>query len=93
MYKITDYTFKKAKEIGVKVQPSTRKNKKIDVYDIKNGDYITSVGQKGYNDYPTYIKEKGLKYANARKEQFYNRFGDKVNKPKSDAFYASKLLW
>ncbi len=91
MYKITDYTFKKAKQLGVTVKSSKKKNKKLDVYE--DGKYITSIGQKGYKDYPTYIEEKGRDYANVRREQFYNRFGDKVNKPNSNAFYSAKLLW
>ena len=91
MYKITDYTFKKAKQLGVTVKPSKKKNKKLDVYE--DGKYITSIGQKGYKDYPTYIEEKGKDYANIRREQFYNRFGDKVNNPNSNAFYSAKLLW
>eukprot|EP01038_Epipyxis_sp_PR26KG_P016034 gene16034-21762_t len=50
--------------MGVEIKPSKSKNKKIDVY--KNNNKIASVGAIGYNDYPTYIKEKGLEYANKR---------------------------
>jgi hypothetical protein len=32
MYNITNYTYKKAKKLGVKIKPSTNKTKKIDVY-------------------------------------------------------------
>jgi hypothetical protein len=32
VYKITKYTYKKAKQLGVKVVPSKNKTKKIDVY-------------------------------------------------------------
>jgi hypothetical protein len=92
MYKITDYTLKQAKKLGVSVEPSKKKKKKLDVYD-NNGKYITSIGQKGYKDYPTYIQENGKDYANVRREQFYSRFGDKVHKPNSNAFYSAKLLW
>jgi hypothetical protein len=56
MYQITDYTYQQAKKLGVEVKPSTDKKKKIDV--IKNGNKIASVGAIGYNDYPTYIKER-----------------------------------
>jgi len=60
MYKITEYTKARAKELGVTVKPSTNKNKKIDVY--KSGIKIASVGginQDGtpYMDYPNYIKK------------------------------------
>ena len=32
MYQITNYSYLKAKELGVDIYPSNRKNKKIDVY-------------------------------------------------------------
>jgi hypothetical protein len=31
MYKITDYSYKKVREMGVEIKPSKSKNKKIDV--------------------------------------------------------------
>lgn len=33
-YKITSYTLKKAKKLGVTVKPSTSKLKKIDVFNV-----------------------------------------------------------
>jgi hypothetical protein len=57
MYKIKDYSYKKAKELGVEIKPSKIKNKKIDV--IKQGKIIASIGDKNYKDYPTYIQDKG----------------------------------
>ena len=71
MYKITKYTKDKAKEIGVIVKPSKLKNKKIDVY--FKGHKIASIGDIRYKDYPTYIKEKGLEYANKRRKLYYKR--------------------
>ena len=57
MYNITNYTYKKAKKLGLTVKPSKNKTKKIDVY--KKGVKIASVGANGMNDYPTYIKKCG----------------------------------
>ena len=54
MYNITQYTKNQAKELKVKVKPSSNKNKKIDVF--KDGKKIASVGSIGYLDYPSYIK-------------------------------------
>lgn len=93
MYIITDYTKEQAKKLGVEVKLSTKKNKKIDIYDKKDGQYITSVGQLGYKDYPTYIKENGKEYADKRREAFYKRFGKKAEKPYTNAYYSAKLLW
>jgi len=62
MYKITEYTKDKAKQLNVIVKPSQNPNKKIDVFNLK-GDKLASVGAVGYMDYPTYIKAKGKDYA------------------------------
>jgi hypothetical protein len=71
MYRITDYTKKKAKEIGVEVKPSTNPKKKIDIF--KDGIFIHSVGFFGMKDFPTYIREKGQAYADKRRELYYIR--------------------
>ena len=93
MYKITEYTKDQADELGVVVKPSTKKNKKIDIFDKRDGQYITSVGQLGYMDYPTYLKQYGRQIADKRREAYYKRFGKKAEKPNTNAFYAAKLLW
>lgn len=93
MYKITEYTKEQAKKLNVEVKPSKRKNKKIDVFDKKDGKYLASVGQLGYKDYGVYLKEKGKEYANERREMFYKRFGKNVDKPNTNTFYSAKLLW
>ena len=55
MYQIQPYSFTQAKKQNVIIKPSTRKNKKIDVYD-KSNKFITSIGQLGYKDFPSYLK-------------------------------------
>ena len=65
MYHITEYTYNQAKKLGVDIKPSAKKGKKIDVF--KNGKLVASVGQLGAYDFPSYIKEKGLEYANERR--------------------------
>jgi hypothetical protein len=65
---------------------------KLDIYD-KNGEYITSCGAYGYKDYPTYIKERGLEYANRRRELYKIRHNkDRIVKG-SRGYYADQLLW
>ena len=48
MYHILPYTIARAKRLGVIVQPSTSKGKKIDVF--KDGKKIASIGAIGYGD-------------------------------------------
>jgi hypothetical protein len=67
-YTITNYTKQQAKKLGVIVQPSSVKGKKIDVF--KNGKKVASVGAIGYLDYPTYLKEKGKVYADSRRKLY-----------------------
>jgi hypothetical protein len=86
-YTITDYTKKRAKEIGVDVRPSTHEGKKIDVY--KDGEYIDSIGAVGYYDYPTYMKEKGKEYAEERKRLYHIRH----TKDTQGELLARWLLW
>ena len=56
---MTKNTYKQSKKLGYTIKPSTNKTKKIDVF--KKGEKIASVGAYGMNDYPTYIKTKGIK--------------------------------
>ena len=91
MYQITNYTYQQAKKLGVDVKPSTDKKKKIDV--IKNGYKIASVGAIGYKDYPTYMKEKGLIYANERRKLYKIRHSRDRQKVGSNGYFADKLLW
>jgi hypothetical protein len=91
MYKITEYTRKKAFKLKLEVKQSKLKSKKIDVY--KNGVKIASIGAKGYKDYPTYIKEKGLKYANKRRKLYKIRHNKTRGKKWSNSWLADQLLW
>ena len=91
MYKITKYTLKRAKKLGLIVKPSTNKTKKIDVYkdDVK----IASVGANGMNDYPTYIQTRGLKYAKTRRRLYRKRHEKDRHVKRSNGWLADKLLW
>ena len=93
MYKITEYTKARAKELGVTVKPSKTKGKMIDVF--KDGIKIASVGGIGYMDYPTYIKTKGLEYANERRRLYLKRHTnpDIKDGKKTPSYYAKVLLW
>ena len=88
-YKITDYSYQKAKQLNVDIKPSTNKNKKIDVF--KNNKKIASIGSINYLDYPNFIKKKGLEYANQRKKLYKLRHKKDLNS--KNGFYANKILW
>jgi hypothetical protein len=90
VYKITLYSYKKAEENDLNIVPSKKKNKKIDVY--KNGEYIASIGDVRYNDYPTYIKNDGKQYADERRKLYYKRHNANSSKYSADNL-AKLILW
>lgn len=91
MYSITNYTYKKAKKLGLRVKPSSNKTKKIDVY--KNNKKIASIGANGMNDYPTYIGKQGLKFAKTRRRLYKKRHNKDRHKKWTNGWLAYKLLW
>jgi len=91
MYNILPYTYKKAKDLGVDVYPSKNKKYKLDVF--KNNSFLFSVGASGYKDYPTYIQEKGLEYANQRRTLYKKRHQKDRTVIGSRGWYADNLLW
>ena len=90
-YSITNYTYKKAKQLGVCVKPSTNKTKKIDVF--KKGKKIASVGAYGMNDYPTYMKKNGPAFAKTRRRLYKMRHEKDRHQKGSRGWFADKLLW
>ena len=90
-YTITDYTLQRAKQMKVTVQLSQQKNKKIDVF--KKGVKIATIGDSRYKDFPTYVIENGIEFANNRKRLYYMRHKKDIEKLNSNGFYAAKLLW
>lgn len=90
-YKIQNYTKLQADKLGVIVKPSTKKNKKIDVF--KSGKKIASIGAIGYKDYPTYLKTKGKEYADERRRLYKIRHNNDRLVKNSNGYYADKLLW
>ena len=90
-YKITKYTYRQAKKLGVSVKPSKNKTKKIDVF--KKDRKIATVGAYGMNDFPTYMIKRGVKYAKTRRRLYKIRH-EKDRKTKwTTGWFADKLLW
>ena len=93
MYKISRYSYIAAKKLGIHIIPSHNKKKKIDVLDYY-GNYITSIGSYGMNDYEIYLKKKyGVNYANERRRLYQLRHKKDMNRLGSAGYYANILLW
>ena len=95
-YKIKPLQFEKAKKLLVEIKPSTRKNKKIDVF--KKGEKIASIGGvypsgKFYGDYATYRQNEGLEVANKKRKSYRARHDGEQKKIGSPGFYSWYILW
>lgn len=95
-YKIQPYTLRQADRLGVTVQPSTVKGKKIDVF--KSGKKVASVGALGYGDYPTFAAlERSGKvpagFAESRRKAYKSRHEKNRKRKGTAGFYADQLLW
>ena len=96
MYEITEYSKLKAKQLGVEIKPSTRKDKKLDVF--RNDKKIASIGGRKkngefYKDFPTHKKEKGLEYAKERRRLYKERHEKDRHKKGTAGYYADQILW
>jgi len=60
---------------------------------FKDGYKIASIGAAGMNDYPTYIRTKGIKYANERKHLYKVRHKNDRNVKNTNGWYGDKILW
>ena len=100
-YSITTYTKNRARQLGVIVKSSTNKGKKLDVFKkVKHkttGEMkllkVASIGALGMNDYPTFMKTKGLEFANKRRKAYRSRMAKNIAVVGSAGYYAGKLLW
>jgi len=92
MYDILPYTKNQAKKIGVKILPSRKKDKKIDVF-TKDNDYICSVGALGYGDFPTFRKQYGSAFADNKRRLYKMRHEKDRHKVGSRGWFADQLLW
>ena len=92
LYTIKPYSYKRAEDLGVKIKPSHKDFKKIDVFDY-HGNYICSIGDIRYEDYPTYIETNGKHYADERRKLYRIRHKKEKNVLGSAGYYAYNLLW
>jgi len=89
MYKITNYSRKQAKRLGVVIRLSKNTKKKIDVY--KKNKLLCSVGNVNYNNYPTHMIKRGKSYAKSRRRLY--RIRHSKDRKKGCGFYADQILW
>jgi hypothetical protein len=100
-YKITQYSRDKIQELNSKlntsdfsIKLSEDPNKKLDVYLREKK--ITSIGDINLLDYPSFIEERGIEFANKRRDAFYSRFKrlpDIKDGEITPMFWSRWILW
>jgi len=95
-YKITPYSYKQAKRLGVEIQPSSVSGKKIDVF--KNSKKVASIGAIGYKDFPTYkeLEKKGIYpigHAEKRRKLYKIRHNSTRKIKNTPSYYSDQILW
>jgi len=91
-YRIKPYSYAQAKKLGVSIKPSSRKGKKIDVFN-RQGEKLASIGALGMGDYPTFMQLKGKEFAEARRKAYKSRHAkDRVVRGTA-GYYADRILW
>ena len=91
-YIITQYSYDKAKQLNLIIKQSKNKGKKIDVYTINN-DFLHSIGDIRYNDYPSYLLIYNKQYADERKRLYNIRHQKNINIVNSKQYLSANLLW
>jgi len=96
MYVISEYSKNQAARLKVQILPSTRKNKKIDVY--KDGEYVASIGDSRYYDLPHYMRgERQGQYpkgtAKRARYLYWKRHAKDIAVEGSPGWLAANLLW
>ena len=91
-YLITQYSYDQAKKLNLIIKSSKNKNKKIDVYNISD-EFINSIGDIRYNDYPSYLSTYNKQYADERKRLYHIRHQKNINVINSKQYLAANLLW
>ena len=76
---------RRASKLGVTVRRSTRKHKKLDVFD-KRGRKLASIGDVRYSDY--------LQHGDAERRRRYKARHEKTRHKKgSPSYFADRILW
>ena len=91
LYHIKPIQKLQARRLGVIIQPSIRGNYKIDIYNKKN-EYITSIGDKRYEDYASYAEKEGFEVADRRRELYMKRHKTDSQVEGTRGWFAAKIL-
>ena len=92
LYHLRPYHKLKARQLGVIIRPSPKAPYKIDVF-TKEGEYITSIGDKKYKDFIIYAEEEGFDVAERKQALYRKRHKVDSQVEGSRGYYSSRILW
>ena len=84
--------WRKAQRIAT-LSPNRMPNGVLKGTRLKKDKLIASVGANGMNDFPTYIRKRGLKYAKTRRRLYKMRHEKDRHEKWTNGWLADKLLW
>ena len=81
-----------ARRLGVNINRSSNRKKKLDVYDY-HWNYICTIGDINYGDYESYIRTHGIEYANQRRILYKQRHEHTRHEVGTPSYYSWEILW
>lgn len=90
-YEITQYSYNRAKKLGVTIKRSTNPTKKLDVF--KGNKKIVSIGALGYGDFPTFTIREGNVSAKKHRKRYKMRHEKDRHRKGTSGYYADQILW
>ena len=90
-YEIRSYHRRRARRLGVRISPSTKASKKLDVF--RGSRKVASIGGRGYMDYMAYLRRDGRRVAQRRRALYKKRHQSNRTKPNTPGYYADQILW
>ena len=95
MYEITPYTKRRARDLGVKIEPSKNKNKKLKV--IEPNGTVFHVGDSRFMDFPKYLQISPALAEERRRLYKIRHRSDSASHVGANSggagYYARELLW
>jgi len=92
MYPIPKEMQKLASSYDLVIEPSHKKNKKLDVYKL-DGSFLVSVGDSRYPDWWIYKKLEGRDFADRRRKLYYQRHSKGIQSQHLAEVISWLILW
>jgi hypothetical protein len=93
VYHLRPYHKIKARQLGVIIKPSVKNPYKIDVFSRDTGEYVTSIGDRRFDDWLSIVEEKGFDEGERRRQLYLKRHAKDSKVEGSRGFFSASILW